>query len=391
MTELSYPDRVRGIFSDLFEQNSCRVFFAPGRVNLIGEHIDYNGGHVFPCALTLGTYLAAAPRKDRQVHCYSENFAKDGIISFSLDKLKNEPAHGWANYIKSVLFAYEEKGAVPECGFDIAVTGTLPAKSGLSSSASLEVATATMLNSLCGFRFSGVETALLCQRAENAFIGVKCGIMDQFASAMGKTGHAVFLDTATLEYEYVPIDLHGKKLVIVNTNKPHELADSAYNERRAQCESALHDLQRECNIAALCSLSTEEFEKTSCLIADPAALKRARHAVTEEERTKKAVTALFKGDITAFGKLMNGSHESLKNDFEVSCRELDILAETAASLPGVYGSRMTGGGFGGCTVNIVDEDNTPDFIRILGREYTEKTSLIADFYIASAGDGAHEL
>ena len=391
MTTQQAIAEVKADFAKMFpEAGEPRVFFAPGRVNLIGEHIDYNGGHVFPCALTLGTYAAAAPRSDRKLRFFSSNFAEDGLVECSLDDLKNEPSHGWANYAKAVVWSFAEHGYQLPSGFDVVCIGDLPAKSGLSSSASVEVVMGTLMISLFGLPVTQKENSLLCQFAENKFIGVNCGIMDQFSSAMGEKDHALFLNTATLESRAVPLDLAGKKLIIVNTNVKHELASSAYNERRSQCEQALEDIRKVRPIGALCELTPEGFEAVQGAIADPIALKRARHAVTEEARTRAAVDALEAGDIAAFGKLMNGSHASLKEDFEVSCSELDVLAETAQTLPGVYGARMIGGGFGGCTVNIVDEDQTAAFEEILGRIYTEKTGLTASFYQAAAGDGAHE-
>ncbi len=391
MTDQQAIAQVKAAFAQTFpESGSPRVFFAPGRVNLIGEHIDYNGGHVFPCALTLGTYAAAAVRRDQKLRFYSSSFEEDGLIECSLDDLKNDPAHGWANYAKAVVWSYAQHGHVLPFGFDVVCIGDLPAKSGLSSSASVEVVMGTLLIALFGLPVTQKENSLLCQFAENRFIGVNCGIMDQFSSAMGEKDHALFLNTATLESRAVPLDLAGKKLIIVNSNVKHELASSAYNERRSQCEQALADIRRVRSIGALCELTPQEFEAVQGAISDPAALKRARHAVTEEARTRAAVDALETGDVAAFGKLMNGSHESLKNDFEVSCEELDVLAETAQTLPGVYGARMTGGGFGGCTVNIVDEAQAAAFEKDLGRIYTEKTGLTASFYEAAAGDGAHE-
>lgn len=391
MTDQQAIAKVREVFAQTYpEAGEPRVFFAPGRVNLIGEHIDYNGGHVFPCALTLGTYAAAAVRGDRKLRFYSTNFAEDGLIECSLDDLKNDPAHGWANYAKAVVWAFAQHGWGIPAGLDVVCIGDLPAKSGLSSSASVEVVMGTLMMDLFGLPVTQKENALMCQFAENRFIGVNCGIMDQFSSAKGEKDHALFLNTATLECRTVPLDLAGKELIIVNSNVKHELASSAYNERRSQCEQALAEINKVRPAAALCELTPEEFEAVQGAITDPVVLKRARHAVTEEARTRAAVDALEAGDIAGFGKLMNASHASLKEDFEVSCEELDVLAETAQTLPGVCGARMTGGGFGGCTVNIVEEDQAEAFIRELGRIYTEKTGLTASFYTAAAGDGAHE-
>lgn len=378
-------------FKELYGEGEIRLFFAPGRVNLIGEHIDYNGGHVFPCALTLGTYGAARKRSDRKLHFYSINMPGAGVIEADLDDLKFKKEDDWANYAKGVVWAYERNGFKLDTGFDFVCSGTIPNKSGLSSSASLEVLTGTVLIGLYNFDTDQIHNALFGQQAENQFVGMNCGIMDQFASAMGAKDRAIFLNCATLDYKLTPVVLRDASLVIVNTNKPHELTNSAYNTRRQECEEALKDLQTKADIRAICELNPEQFEEIKGVIKNPLAQKRAKHAVYEEARTVRAVEELNAGNIAAFGKLMNESHVSLRDDFEVSCRELDVLVEEAWKIDGTIGARMTGGGFGGCTVNIVKNNVIDGFVDQVGRNYTDKTGLKASFYIVSIGDGAHEV
>ena len=369
-----------------------RVFFAPGRVNLIGEHTDYNGGHVFPCALSLGTYAAVKVRPDSKIRLYSMNFEKDGIIEADCEKeLVNSPEYKWANYPLGIVQTFRKRGYAIPTGFDILYFGTIPNGSGLSSSASIEVLTGYCLSELYGFNVTKQDLALIGQDSENNFNGMNCGIMDQFASAFGKAGHAIFLDTATLKYEYVPVDLKGIKIVISNTNVKHELTSSGYNDRRRESETALKDLQSVTDIKALGELNEETFNKYSSAIKDEICFRRARHAVTENLRTIEAVKALNAGDIAAFGKLMNASHESLDKDYEVTCPELNIMAETEQNLPGVIGARMTGGGFGGCTVALVREDCIDTLIEKTNETYKPKTGIDPDFYIVDIGDGPCEL
>ena len=384
-------DKLQAKAAALFGGAGQRLFFAPGRVNLIGEHIDYNGGHVLPCALTLGTYGAAKRRQDRRLRSYSMNMPEAGVIETDLDSLESRPVHGWAAYPAGAVWAFMQHGFVPETGFDLAVYGTVPDKSGLSSSASLEVLTGTVLCHLFGFDCGPAAAARLGQEAENRYVGVQCGIMDQFASAMGKKDQAILLDCASLAYRYVPVRLGDAQLVIVNSNKPHELSDSAYNDRRRECERALADLKKHCSIDALCQLTPEEFQKAADVIEDPICRRRAEHAVFEEARTLAAAAALESGDIRKFGQLMAESHISLRDQYEVSCRELDILVEEALSIRSTVGARMTGGGFGGCTVNIVQKDAVPYFTETVGRHYHERTGLRAAFYIAGIGEGAREI
>lgn len=369
----------------------ARAFFAPGRVNLIGEHTDYNGGHVFPCALTIGTYAVARKRNDRKLRFFSMNFEHLGIIESSLDELKPMKEAGWTNYPKGVMWAFGERGMHLDCGLDILLNGNIPNGSGLSSSASVEVVTGFILKSLYGFDVSNQDLALIGQFSENNFNGVNCGIMDQFAIAMGKKDNAIFLDTATLEYEYAPIKLQGAKIVISCSNKKRGLGSSKYNERRSECEMALSEIQSGMGIKTLGDLTEEQFESVKMAIKDEDRRKRAKHAVYENQRTIKAVEALKANDIVLFGKLMNESHVSLRDDYEVTGEELDTLVEAAWKIDGVIGSRMTGAGFGGCTVSIVKDEAVDRFIDQVGKTYKETIGYAADFYVVEIGSGPCEL
>ena len=382
-------DQVIKKFAELFGgEGDIRTYFAPGRVNLIGEHTDYNGGHVFPCALTMGTYAAARKREDRVLRFYSMNFEDVGVVETSLDDLVCQDEAGWTNYPKGVIWAFGVKGYKVPSGMDIVIAGDIPNGSGLSSSASLEVLTGVVLRDLFGIEVSQVELALIGQYSENNFNGMNCGIMDQFASAMGKKDCAIFLNTADLSYEYASVKLEHARIVIANSNVKHSLVGSEYNVRRQQCESALKQLQSVVSIETLGDLDIEGFEAHKGAIADPVEQRRAKHAVYENQRTLDAVKALKENDIAAFGKLMNASHVSLRDDYEVSCPEMDILAEEAWKLPGVLGSRMTGGGFGGCTVSIVEADQVNAFIETVGSAYEKRTGIKADFYVVDIGQGA---
>lgn len=389
-------DLKTGLLSDfkkIFgDAEDVRIFFAPGRVNLIGEHTDYNGGHVFPCALSLGTYAAVRKRNDNKIRLYSMNFEKDGIIEADASgDLVNLPDYKWANYPLGIVQTFRKRGMPINSGFDILFYGTIPNGSGLSSSASIEVLTGYCLKELYGFDVTKQDLALIGQDSENNFNGMNCGIMDQFASAFGKAGHAIFLDTATLKYEYVPVDLKGIKIVISNTNVKHELTSSGYNDRRRESETALKDLQTVTSINALGELDEESFNKYSSAIKDEVCYRRARHAVTENLRTIEAVKALNAGELATFGRLMNESHASLDKDYEVTCPELNIMAETEQSLEGVIGARMTGGGFGGCTVALVREEAVNSVIEKTKEVYTSKTGIVPAFYVVDIGDGPCEV
>lgn len=373
------------------DKEGARVFFAPGRVNLIGEHTDYNGGHVFPCALTIGTYAVARKRNDRKLRFYSMNFSRLGIIESSLDELTPDKEAGWTNYPKGVMWAFKERGMKIENGMDILLNGTIPNGSGLSSSASVEVVTGYILKELFGFDVSNQDLALIGQFSENNFNGVNCGIMDQFAIAMGKKDNAIFLDTADLSYEYAPVKLQGAKIVISCSNKKRGLGDSKYNERREECETALSEIQSGMGINTLGDLDETLFEQVKMAIKDEDRRKRAKHAVYENQRTIKAVKALKNNDIELFGKLMNESHVSLRDDYEVTGEELDTLVEEAWKIDGVIGSRMTGAGFGGCTVSIVKDEAVDDFIEKVGAAYKERIGYAANFYVVEIGSGPCEL
>ena len=358
-------------------------------MNLIGEHTDYNGGHVFPCALTIGTYGVVRSRADRVIRFYSVNFEKLGVIETSLDELVPSKEAGWTNYPKGVMWAFEKRGMKLSHGLDILIYGDIPNGSGLSSSASLEVLTGLILKETYGFDVSMVDIALIGQDSENNFNGCNCGIMDQFASAMGKKDNAIFLDTNTLNYEYAPVVLEDAKIVITNSKVKHSLVDSAYNDRRNECEQALKELQKVMDIKTLGDLTEREFEANKDAIGNEVCRKRAKHAVYENQRTIRAVKALKAGEIQTFGELMNASHVSLRDDYEVSCEEIDILVDLAWKIPGVIGSRITGGGFGGCTVSIVKNDVVDTFISSIGRAYQDKVGHEAEFYVVEIGDGGH--
>jgi len=364
------------------------VYFSPGRVNLIGEHTDYNGGYVLPCALSFGTYLLIRKNRSRVVHFATTNFDHRGEVN--LDEPFENEGKSWINYPVGVLNEFR-KIALEIEGVDLLYSGDIPNGAGLSSSASIEMVTAFSMNDLFQFGLDRMTLATLSQKAENLFVGVNCGIMDQFASGMGLKDHALFLNCDTLEHEMVPLRLEGMKIVIANTNKRRGLADSKYNERRAQCETAVETLRRGKTIRNLSDLTMEEFEKHAHLITDDVVLKRARHVISENSRTLSAVDALNNGDLQTFGRLMYQSHESLRDDYEVTGPELDALVEEARVIDGTLGSRMTGAGFGGCTVSIVREDAVETFIRDVGAGYTEKTGLKADFYVAEISDGSKRL
>ena len=379
-------------FDEVFGGSSdAKVYFAPGRVNLIGEHTDYNGGHVFPCALTIGTYGVARKRTDNRLRFYSMNFEQLGVIESSLDDLVPSKEADWTNYPKGVMWAFGEKGMKVPCGMDLLLNGNIPNGSGLSSSASVEVLTGFILKDMFGFDVSNQDLALIGQYSENKFNKVNCGIMDQFAIAMGKKDNAIFLDTADLSYEYAPIVLKGAKIVIACSNKKRGLGDSKYNERRSECETALAELQQAADIKTLGDLDEASFEKAVSAIQSDVRRKRAKHAVYENQRTMRAVEALKANDVAQFGRLMNESHVSLRDDYEVTGIELDTLVEEAWKVEGVIGSRMTGAGFGGCTVSIVKDEAIDTFIEKVGAAYKEKIGYAADFYVVEIGDGPRAL
>lgn len=378
-------ERVYGAGGDI------RGYFAPGRVNLIGEHIDYNGGHVFPCALTVGNYCIARKREDRKIRFYSWNFKRGGVIETNLDDLVYHKDALWTNYPKGVMWAFEKRGMKIPFGMDIFIYGNIPG-SGLSSSAAMEVVIGVMLKDMFGFDVSLQDIALIGQYSENNFNGMNCGIMDQFASAMGKKDNAIFLDCNTLSFEYVPLVLQGSKIMVTNSNKPHSLTQSHYNERRASCEQAVVELQAyRPELKYLCELTPEEFEAHKDLIKDETRQKNVKHAVYEEKRTKDAIVALKANDLVNFGRLLNESGDSLRYDYDATCFEIDVLVEEARKQKGVYGSRETGGGWGGNTVSIVRDEDVEAFKKNVGEAYKAKTGLNADFYALEVGEGGRRL
>lgn len=386
-------DELVGKFQEIYGgAEGVSGFFAPGRVNLIGEHTDYNGGHVLPCALSFGTWLLARKRQDRRLRFFSENFSRLGVIESDLEDLACREEAGWTNYPKGVIWAFRERGYEITQGLDVFVYGDVPSGAGLSSSASLEVAAALALRELFELKeLAMTDLAVISLYSENHFNGLNCGIMDQFAAAMGKKDSAIFLDTDTLAYEYVNARLDHARIVITNSKVKHSLVDSAYNDRKRESDRALKMLQRAVDIRGLGDLTEEDFERCKEAIQDTVCVKRARHAVYENRRTIRAAAALNAGRIEEFGKLMNESHRSLRDDYEVSCREVDTLVEIAWEIPGVLGSRITGGGFGGCTVSIVEQDAFNRFSDTVVSRYREKTGITAEIYAAEIGDGARRL
>ena len=384
-------DNLKEQFKKIFKRDFENVFFSPGRVNLIGEHTDYNGGNVFPCALTIGTYGLIAKRDDNKCFVNSLNFEELGTIEFDLNNIINDKKHDWANYPKGVIKVFENHGFKSTHGFDILFFGNIPNGSGLSSSASIEVLTGCILNESFGFNIDMVDIVKMCQEAENKFIGVNCGIMDQFAIGMGKENCAILLDCNTLKYSYSKLNMNGYKIVIGNTNKKRGLADSKYNERRSQCEAALNDIQKIKNINSLGELTEEDFEEVKSCISDPINVKRAKHAVYENQRTLKAVQALEDNNLSLFGQLMNNSHISLRDDYEVTGVELDTLVSLAWQCEGVIGSRMTGAGFGGCTVSIVKDEYVDKFISSITPKYAQEIGYEPSFYIVNISNGTRKL
>ena len=384
----SIKETVLQKFAEVYgSAEGAKVYFAPGRVNLIGEHTDYNGGHVFPCALNIGTYGVARKREDNKLRFFSMNFEQRGVIESSLKSFVPGGDKNWTAYPKGVMWAFEQRGMKMPVGIDLLLFGNIPNGSGLSSSASVEVLTGSILRDLFGFEVTNQDLALIGQYSENKYNLVNCGIMDQFAIAMGKKDCAIFLDTATLQYEYAPVVLDGAKIVISSSNKKRGLGDSKYNERRSECETALAELQKVIDVKNLGELDEATFEKYKDAIKDDVRRKRAKHAVYENQRTLKAVAALKAGDLAQFGQLMNASHVSLRDDYEVTGIELDTLAEEAWKVPGVIGSRMTGAGFGGCSVSIVKDEAVDDFIARVGEAYEKKIGYPATFYVVKVGDG----
>lgn len=379
-------------FKELYNEALAGVFFAPGRVNLIGEHIDYNGGHVFPCGITQGTYVAIGQRDDRAIHCYSMNFSDKGVMKTSLDQLVYAKEDGWINYVKGIVkYLQEASGQQLDGGFNLVVYGNIPNGAGLSSSASIELAVGLAVDQIYGLGVERLTLIKLGQRVENEFFGLNTGIMDQFAIGMAQADQAIFLDTNALEYSMVPANFKDYVILIMNTNQRRELADSKYNKRRQQCEQALADLQTELDIQTLGDLSSEAFEQHKQLITDEVLRRRAKHAVYENERTLQAKEALTAGDLSAFGKLLDESHRSLRDDYEITGEALDTIVSEAWQQESVLGARMTGAGMGGCAIALVHKDQAEAVIQAIGPAYQEAIGLEAEFYIAEVGDGAKAL
>ncbi|MCK1991055.1 galactokinase [Peribacillus muralis] len=374
-------------FKTVFSGQDGELFFAPGRINLIGEHTDYNGGHVFPCAITIGTYAVSAKREDNQIRFYSENFPGIGMVCFDLYDLSYRKEDSWANYPKGMIRYLQEAGHKIDSGLDILFNGNIPTGAGLSSSASIEMLTGVILREIFELDVSDLDLVLTGKKVENEFIGVNSGIMDQFAVQKGKEDMAILLNCETLGYEMIPVVLDGYKIVIMNTNKRRELADSKYNERRYECEMALLELQQYKKVNSLGELTLKEFEKLEGHLSSETLRKRARHGISENERTVIAAKALKQNDLKTFGELMNASHRSLREDYEVTGVELDVLSETAWE-EGALGARMTGAGFGGCAIAIVESEKTDSFIQAVSTRYLEKIGYEASFYIVEISDGA---
>lgn len=378
-------------FEKVYKKKAESFFFAPGRINLIGEHIDYSGGLVMPATITLGTYALVKKREDEIVNFYSNNFKEIGVISVDLNDLKNDPKDNWANYPKGVIWAMVNLGIEFSHGLDILFFGNIPNGAGLSSSASIQLLTAEIFRTYFSLDLSNIELALLAQKSENEFIGVNCGIMDQFAVAMGKENQAILLNTETLEYSYNPVILEDKSILIMNTNKRRGLEDSAYNQRIEECSQALSIIQEHYDVEHICSINTEELLKIKSDFRDPIIYKRAHHAVSENERTLLSSKVLKEGNVEAFGKLLNESHLSLKNDYEVSSKELDCLVENAWLEKGVLGARLTGAGFGGCAIAIIEDKFKEQIIKNISEKYLQEIGYEADFYIAEIGPGLREI
>lgn len=378
-------------FESVYGAKPSLNYFAPGRINLIGEHIDYSGGYVFPCAITQGTYAAVNPRDDQKIRVASENFKELGTFEFSLDTLVYDEKDDWTNYVKGVLKTLQDDGYVLNHGFDILYYGNIPNGAGLSSSASLEMLTGVIAQDINNLDISKIDLVKVGMRTENDFIGVKTGIMDQFAVTMGEKDKAILLNTNTLDYEIIPLDLEDHVIVIMNTNKRRGLNDSKYNERRTQCEAALKILNSITQEQFLCDHKLETLIHNKDKFDDELVYKRAHHAITENLRTLEAANVLKKKDLVAFGKLMSASHVSLRDDYDVTGIELDTIVDLALKEKGVLGARVTGAGFGGCALAIVPTTDVETFIGHVSKGYEEKIGYAADFYVASPGQGAGKL
>lgn len=383
-------DELKQKFTEIYGEGKMSGYFSPGRVNLIGEHTDYNGGHVFPCAISYGTWCIIRKNNTQTFRFASLNSSTTDQVQIKNILTPLEKGN-WVNYPLGTIAQFQKQGFTFKQGADILIYGNVPGGAGLSSSAALEVVTAVAINNLYLFGLSQVELALIGQKAEREFAGVNCGIMDQFASAMGAENHAIYLDCDTLEYELVPVKLEKMKIVIGNTNSPHSLDSGVYNQRVEQCNMALDAIKPHKPVKNLAQLSMSEFVKLEKHIADSTIKRRARHVVSEIERTKEAVEALKEKNFEKFGHLMNLSHNSLRDDYEVTGFELDTMVNEARKIEGVIGSRMTGGGFGGSTVSLVADESVDKFIEVVGKNYEKQTGIKPEFYIAQISQGGHKI
>jgi galactokinase len=377
-------------FQKLFGSEPSSTYFSPGRVNLIGEYTDFNGGYVLPAAINLGTYYAVGLNTTNRVNVYSDG--ADGLVSINLTDIADQILNqDWSDYVKGSLVEYHKSALVGEHGVDIYISGDLPRNSGLSSSASLTVGLVFLLNNIWDCNLDRLDIAKMSRSVENDFIGLQCGIMDQFAVAKGQTDHAVCLHCHTLESKLIPFQLDGYEIVITDSRVPRKLSESSYNQRRGECDAALATLQKDLSIDYLCEASVQDVEKCEELRANPIAYKRAKHVVTENSRVLAAVKCLSQNRLAEFGELLYASHNSLRDDFEVSCKELDILVETTKNIAGVLGSRMTGAGFGGCILSLVATSVVPEFIQQLSAAYAAHTSYQATIHCCQIGDGVKQL
>lgn len=382
--------KLQEAFRKVYKENPTTKYFSPGRVNLIGEYTDIAGGKVFPAALTIGTYAVVGKRADSKICFYSTNFEKIGVITVDINNITYQKEDDWANYMKGMIVEYQKLGLEIPYGLNIIIGGNIPNGAGLSSSASIEVLMGVILSEEYHFKIDSIENVKAAQRCENQFIGVNCGIMDQFAVQMGKTNSAILINTKTLEYAYASLPLDKIDIVVLNTNKRRGLQDSKYNERRSEVDSAISDLKNVLEFHHLCDLSKEVFDQNSYVIKNKEAFKRAKHVVYENERVIKALEVLKEGEIEGFGKLLNESHFSLQNDFCVTGVELDTLVLSAQKF-GAIGARMTGAGFGGCAVMISYKEKTQDILEKIKQEYIQSIGYEPTFYIVSLGQGARRL
>ena len=375
-------------FKKVFGYEPEHIYFAPGRVNLIGEHIDYNGGMVLPCALTIGTYGAVALRDDDKVRLYSENFKDDGIVSLNLKTFELEKAY--YDYIIAMFALLDKMGHKVTRGFDLYLYGNIPNGSGLSSSASLTVLLGYMLSNLFDFNLSKVDLAKLGQECEH-YVGVNCGIMDHFASALGNDGSAIYLNTNTLNYSYVPVDFKEYQLIVINTNKKRKLTDSKYNERRQECDKSLEILKKHYDINELCDLKVEDLDRVEEILNDDVLFRRVKHAVSENDRVFRFSKALAANDLLTVGKLLSESHESLRYDYEVTGMELDALVESFIIQQGTIGARMVGAGFGGCAIALVEKNKLETVVENASKIYTSIVGYEPTVYYVEIGTGVHKI